>query len=193
MTEATVKGDITANTLKAIKGSIGGWNITTAGLNAGNMNIKNDGSMSGPGWSISNAGNAYFNHVTGITLKDTNGNNGTISGGSISGSSLSGNTFNPYSNYNSDGQSIGNWVDGKIDAVEVRTKDLIVTGQVAYQNRSVTWARVLIPNPDIGKEAFVFTDLTIPTVDSNNKITGTTTVRVLKNISTVAADLFRAL
>ena len=193
MTEATVKGDITANTLNANKGSIGGWNITTAGLNAGNMNIKNDGSMSGPGWSISNAGNAYFNHVTGITLKDTNGNNGTISGGSISGSSLSGNTFNPYSNYNSDGQSIGNWVDGKIDAVEVRTKDLIVTGQVAYQNRSVTWARVLIPNPDIGKEAFVFTDLTIPTVDSNNKITGTTTVRVLKNISTVAADLFRAL
>lgn len=49
--------------LHSVKGSIGGWTIGDNYLSAGSMTLHDDGSITGPGWSIDSTGLAHFNRI----------------------------------------------------------------------------------------------------------------------------------
>jgi len=51
--------------INASSGQIGGWNINTYDLKAGNLSLDYEGSISGPSWSISANGDAYFGKIYG--------------------------------------------------------------------------------------------------------------------------------
>ena len=96
----------------ATKGKIGGWDIGPHKLSGGSMNINDEGSMSGSGWSINANGDATFNNVR-ITqssyTRQTNlidfnsfkvyssgsmyASNGSFGGAIRSGSSITGSSF----------------------------------------------------------------------------------------------------
>ena len=88
-------GDLTVDDLKANgTGSIAGWKITSTGLKGGQMNISSDGSMDGPGWSITPGGTATFDSF----YANSSGRIGgwTISSGYLSSGSLALNASEGY-------------------------------------------------------------------------------------------------
>ena len=58
------------------KGQIGGWTIGTHKLSGGSMDINDDGSLSGPHWSISSSGYATFSDIK-ITNEHSHYSDGT--------------------------------------------------------------------------------------------------------------------
>lgn len=57
-TNGDFQGKISANS-----GDIGGWVIEQTYLKGGNLKLNADGSIEGPGWSVSSTGNALFNKI----------------------------------------------------------------------------------------------------------------------------------
>lgn len=192
---ATVTGDITANTLNANNGKIGGWNISSEGLYNNYIWISsgNEGGIGAANnkWTISANGNAYFDNITAhgkiSGTIDTQG----LSGGSISGSTLSGNNFNPYSNtYPGYGGSVGKWVDDEINAVKITAQNLVVEEEARIKNliitgfrhdgtgQRVTWATI---NPIT---AYTSGTYLLPTaISSDGKITSYSRVSVVNSIT----------
>lgn len=59
-----------AGNMTSTSGYIGGWRINSSSISAGSISLNADGSIDGPGWSISTGGEAHFNniHVSGGTF-----------------------------------------------------------------------------------------------------------------------------
>ena len=59
-----------AGNMTSTSGHIGGWRINSNSISAGSISLNADGSIDGPGWSISTSGEAHFNniHVSGGTF-----------------------------------------------------------------------------------------------------------------------------
>lgn len=58
-------GTATFSRLLATGGTIGGWNIKSDRLQAGDLKLHSTGGINGKGWSISSTGIAYFKHIYG--------------------------------------------------------------------------------------------------------------------------------
>lgn len=68
--------------INASSGQIGGWSINAFDLKAGNLSLDYEGSISGPSWSISANGDAYFGKIYGDVMsgQSLNGYGFTIGG-----------------------------------------------------------------------------------------------------------------
>lgn len=88
----------------AVDGTIGGWTIGDSSLTGGSLTLNSDGSISGPGWSITSGGAATFSNVKSANIHD-----GTISGGSRTGGSMSGGTIHPSSVGVPGGRTLNEW------------------------------------------------------------------------------------
>ena len=117
-TDWAIAKDGTATFKKLIankQGFIAGWKITSNALKGGNdgkggttMNINSEGSMSGPGWSITSNGNATFNYINGKIANATTGGTASLTSGNYS-SGGTGYTLNSDGTFgfNGGGTSIG--------------------------------------------------------------------------------------
>ena len=139
--------------LTSTSGTIGGWTIGTSSLSAGSLSLYSDGSMSGPGWSITAGGYATFNNVN-------------ITGGSIDvgGSTFSndgGSTLASGTHYG--GKTLSNYIADKVQAGIGDFDDLFANKSFTLGGRKVIWTSVISYitltklNVSTGKYTFVVT------------------------------------
>lgn len=79
--------------INASSGQIGGWSINAFDLKAGNLSLDYEGSISGPSWSISANGDAYFGKIYGQVMSGQSLNGYGFTIGGSSGSWLNPNTI----------------------------------------------------------------------------------------------------
>ena len=135
-------GDLYANNgtfqgkITATSGTIGGWDISSTTLKAGNVTLNSNGSITGSGWSITNGGKATFNdiHVTG-----GNWSKGTISGGSRTGGSISGGSISPSGVSCGGFDNMNQWC--KDIVVNTVTADFVKTRALSVDGREAKWKK----------------------------------------------------
>lgn len=120
--------------LTATGGKIGGWTISGSSLSAGSLTLNNDGSLSGPGWSIDSVGVATFTKVKALNIQEDGsltGGGTTLSGSGTkastslpSGGNISGAGASCYAGGIPLGQYIGNLVVDKLKAKDIQTLTL---------------------------------------------------------------------
>lgn len=118
--------------LTSTSGTIGGWTIGTSSLSAGSLSLYSDGSMSGPGWSITAGGYATFNNVN-------------ITGGSIDvgGSTFSSDGSSLASGTTYKGSNLGNYIRNEAGKVVGEFDDLFANDSFTLGGRSVEWSTAI--------------------------------------------------
>ena len=119
--------------LTSTSGTIGGWTIGTSSLSAGSLSLYSDGSMSGPGWSITAGGYATFNNIN-------------ITGGSIDvgGSTFSndgGSTLAGGTRYG--GKTLSTYIADKVQAGIGEFDDLFANKSFTLGGRKTIWTSVI--------------------------------------------------
>lgn len=143
----------------AIEGTIGGWDIGSSSLTGGSLKLNSDGSLEGPGWSITSGGEATFSNVKSANIKG-----GTISGGDRTGGSINPSKVSAPANGDFGGGSLNDWcqnivttsvtadyIKGKISSIEILTvktlsaqKILIGSGRRGIEVATQTWAAQMV-------------------------------------------------
>lgn len=119
--------------LTSLSGTIGGWAIGTNTLTAGSMTLNSDGSMSGPGWSISAGGKATFNDVS-IT-------GGSIDVGGSTFSNNGGSTLASGTRYS--GKPLSKYIADEVEAGIGTFDDLFAKNSFTLGDREVRWVNAI--------------------------------------------------